>query len=141
VSAAEHLLDAIVEGCTRDDHDHIADHRAEVLAEAASIAATFLERFPDWDAMKAAGIIGPHTMARAIGDELRRMADAGQAGKDTRKCESTQPAPHEDMSLPPELREALRIMAKRGPVIELTAPTAQLAGAVLDDVTDGGDAR
>lgn len=34
MSAAEHLRDAIDMGCTRDDHDHIADHRAEVLAEA-----------------------------------------------------------------------------------------------------------
>ncbi|MFD9445006.1 hypothetical protein [Streptomyces sp. NPDC060001] len=34
MSAAEHLQQAIDEGCTRDDHDHIADHRAEVLAEA-----------------------------------------------------------------------------------------------------------
>lgn len=27
--------------------------------------------------------------------------------------------PHEDESLPPQLREALRIMARRGPVVEL----------------------
>jgi hypothetical protein len=42
VSAAEHLREAIAEGCTRDDHDHIADHRAEVraevLAETAALA-------------------------------------------------------------------------------------------------------
>ncbi len=36
MSAAEHLAEAIAVGCSRDDHDHIADHRAEVLAEAAS---------------------------------------------------------------------------------------------------------
>ncbi|MFJ3597939.1 hypothetical protein ACIPRU_15650 [Streptomyces sp. NPDC090126] len=35
MSAAEHLAEAIDVGCTRDDHDHIAMHRAEVLAEAA----------------------------------------------------------------------------------------------------------
>lgn len=34
MSAAEHLQEAIDVGCTRDDHDHVADHRAEVLAEA-----------------------------------------------------------------------------------------------------------
>jgi hypothetical protein len=34
VSAAEHLREAIAEGCTRDDHDHITDHRAEVLGHA-----------------------------------------------------------------------------------------------------------
>ena len=33
MSAANHLLDAIAYGCTRDDHDHIADHRDEVLRE------------------------------------------------------------------------------------------------------------
>ncbi|MEV6569984.1 hypothetical protein [Streptomyces sp. NPDC051577] len=36
MSAAEHLAEAIDVGCTRDDHDHVADHRAEVLAEQAS---------------------------------------------------------------------------------------------------------
>lgn len=30
--------------------------------------------------------------------------------------------PHEDETLPPQLREALRIMARRGPVVELTGP-------------------
>ena len=35
MSAADHLREAIEIGCTRDDHDHIAAHRAEVLAEAA----------------------------------------------------------------------------------------------------------
>jgi hypothetical protein len=35
---------------------------------------------------------------------------------------------HEDESLPPQLREALRIMARRGPVVELTAPTRATAG-------------
>lgn len=30
------------------------------------------------------------------------------------------PAPHEDPTLPPQLREALAIMARRGPVVELT---------------------
>ncbi len=31
-------------------------------------------------------------------------------------------APHDDPTLPPQLREALRIMGKRGKVVELTAP-------------------
>lgn len=52
------------------------------------------------------------------------------AGKDTRDAaqapagESTQPdvapQPHDDPALPPQLREALRIMGRRGPVVELT---------------------
>jgi hypothetical protein len=29
---------------------------------------------------------------------------------------------HEDETLPPQLREALRVMARRGPVVELTGP-------------------
>jgi hypothetical protein len=83
-------LDAGPDDIARTIHGEI---RGEVLREAASIAATFLGRFPDWDAMKAAGIIGPHTMARAIGDELRRMADAGQVGTVTAPSgETTQPA-------------------------------------------------
>lgn len=59
-------------------------HRAEVLAEAAAVADAFTSRWPDMDAMKAAGIIGPFSTLGALADELRRMADAGQAGKDTR---------------------------------------------------------
>lgn len=34
MSAAEHLVEAIAFGCTRNDHDHIGDHRREVLAAA-----------------------------------------------------------------------------------------------------------
>jgi hypothetical protein len=68
----------------------LAMHRAEVLREAAEVVHSM-----DTD---------PST--RAAADELRRMADAGQAGKDTRQGESTQLAGQ------------------------------QLAGAVLDDVTD-----
>jgi len=36
MSAAEHLQEALDFGCTRDDHDHIGDHRIEVLLEAAA---------------------------------------------------------------------------------------------------------
>lgn len=36
MSAADHLRQAIAYGCTRDDHDHVGDHRAEVLLEAAA---------------------------------------------------------------------------------------------------------
>jgi len=94
MSAAEHLQEAIDVGCTRDDHDHVADHRAEVLAEAADVAERFTERWPDMDAMKADGVIGPHTAFKRIADELRLMT-----GKDTGDAiqapagESTQPAP------------------------------------------------
>lgn len=64
-------------------------HRTEVLAEAAAIAEKFTERWPDMDAMKADGIIGAFTALGALADELRRMANAGQVGKDTREGEST----------------------------------------------------
>lgn len=53
-------------------------HRAEVLAEAADT----IDRTPSISA-------AVHATA-----ELRRMAASGQAGKDTREGESTQPAPH-----------------------------------------------
>lgn len=52
--------------------------RAEVLREGAQIADRFNERYEDFDAMKAAGIIGPHTMAGAISSELRAQAIAAE---------------------------------------------------------------
>jgi hypothetical protein len=44
MSAAEHLREAIDVGCTRDDHDHVADHRAEVLAEAKTEVVAWLAK-------------------------------------------------------------------------------------------------
>lgn len=96
MSAAEHLREAIDVGCTRDDHDHVGDHRAEVLLDAALVADRFTERWPDMEAMKADGIIGPFTALSRLANELRRMA----AGKDTGSTpagESTQPADDEPM--------------------------------------------
>lgn len=78
MSAAEHLREAIDVGCTRDDHDHVADHRAEVISEVA-----------DWI------LEHPHPgddPAEFYAGLVRRMADAGQVGKDTREGESTQTA-------------------------------------------------
>ena len=54
----------------------LGEHRAEVLNEAADVAVRYLARYADLDAVKAAGIIGPHTMAGAISDELHRLAAA-----------------------------------------------------------------
>lgn len=73
--------------------DHDAERRAEVLAEAAAMAERFTEQWPDMDAMKADGIIGPFTAVGRLADQLREMA-----GKDTGGAvqapagESTQPA-------------------------------------------------
>jgi hypothetical protein len=75
MSAAEHLREAIDVGCTRDDHDHIADHRAEVLNEAADAVAENLRDTPEY--------------GQYIADLLRQMADAR---KDTPEGETTQPA-------------------------------------------------
>ncbi|MFD7016038.1 hypothetical protein [Streptomyces sp. NPDC059928] len=41
MSAADELRDAIAYGCTRDDHDHVADHRAEVLHETPLFLAEY----------------------------------------------------------------------------------------------------
>lgn len=38
MSAAEHLVEAIAFGCTNGDHDHVGDHRREVLAAAEPLA-------------------------------------------------------------------------------------------------------
>ena len=59
-----------------------AKHRADVLREAATVAEEFSERYPEMDDMKAAGIIGPNTMAGAIGAELRRIADEAQPAEE-----------------------------------------------------------
>ncbi|GGX02218.1 hypothetical protein [Streptomyces chryseus] len=40
-SAADHLNEAVTEGCTRDDHDHVGDHRAEVLHETPLFLAEY----------------------------------------------------------------------------------------------------
>jgi hypothetical protein len=69
-------------------------------------------------------------MGRA-GDELAAAGHAPAAGHDlddvAAGAHRPRP-PHEDESLPPQLREALRIMARRGPVVELTAGTAAPSG-------------
>ncbi|MFG2978825.1 hypothetical protein ACGFYY_38290 [Streptomyces sp. NPDC048331] len=44
MSAAEHLAEAISVGCTRDDHDHVGDHRREVLNEAIQTANSAYEQ-------------------------------------------------------------------------------------------------
>ncbi|MFJ1695741.1 hypothetical protein ACIOHC_11405 [Streptomyces sp. NPDC088252] len=65
MNAADHLREAIDFGCTRDDHDHVAMHRAEVLAEAADAIVAENDRV-FW-----ATTPGKHWAA----DLLRRMAD------------------------------------------------------------------
>lgn len=55
MSAAEHLREAIAEGCTRDDeHDHIADHRAEVLDDLAKLFDDRGRALPDGGPLVAA---------------------------------------------------------------------------------------
>jgi hypothetical protein len=85
MSAAEHLREAIDVGCTRDDHDHVADHRAEVLREAADFIDSSGTDFP------VAVRNGVEWAVRT----LRRMAEEPANGKDTGGApagESTQPA-------------------------------------------------
>jgi hypothetical protein len=74
--------------------EHDGHRRTEVLTEAAAVAERFTEQWPDMDAMKADGIIGPFTAFGRVADELRDMAR-----KDTRDStqlpagESTETAP------------------------------------------------
>lgn len=75
MSAAEHLREAIDIGCTRDDHDHIADHRAEVLAEVTTL-------FDDRGLALDGGIMTAYDAAELV----RRHAggkDAGVAAEPT----------------------------------------------------------
>lgn len=68
--------------------------RPEVLAEAAAVADRFTERWPDMDAMKADGVIGPFTAFGRLADELREMAGKDTGGQPA--GESTQPAQDAD---------------------------------------------
>jgi hypothetical protein len=72
--------------------EHDTHRRTEVLTEAADVAEHFTERWPDVEAMKADGIIGPFTAWGRLAEELRRMAGAVQDGKGTREGELTRPA-------------------------------------------------
>ncbi|MFF2964296.1 hypothetical protein ACFVT1_36640 [Streptomyces sp. NPDC057963] len=67
MSAADHLREAIDFGCARDDHDHVAMHRAEVLTEAAD---DLVAACPDHGDADEAWMDCPCEYA----DELRRMA-------------------------------------------------------------------
>ena len=100
MSAAEHLREAIDVGCTRDDHDHVADHRAEVLREAGGIADQLIAAVPHTDPDGLAKV----DAYRAYSDRLHEIADCGElAGKDTGGApagESTQPAPAPDFFQP-----------------------------------------
>jgi hypothetical protein len=98
MSAAEHLREAIDVGCTRDDHDHIADHRAEVLREAADLIEAWQHDADDAAALDHGALTDTETAAHiAVHRMARRLRE--MAGKDTggaaqaRVGESTQPAP------------------------------------------------
>jgi hypothetical protein len=73
MSAADDVREAIAVGCTRDDHDHVADHRAEVLDEAATEAEIQIQFVggPDSPGGKALAYLA---------DRLRRMADTPVGG-------------------------------------------------------------
>ena len=94
--------------------------RAEVLTEAADVAEQFTEQWPDLDAMKADGIIGPFTAIGRIADQLREMAGKDTGGAQAPAGESTQPAP--------DLHGTVRgaITASQGPLLPLPAHTVQL---------------
>ena len=55
---------------------------AEILRNVAVFVEKFTENWSCFDSMKQDGIIGPHTMARAIHDELIRLAEATETGEE-----------------------------------------------------------
>lgn len=79
MSAAEHLAEAIDVGCSRDDHDHIGDHRREVLLEAADAVDAGKLSFPE-------DVRGGASWAARM---LRRMADEEGEGTGTTGGEPT----------------------------------------------------
>lgn len=80
--------------------EHNAHRRAQVLTEAVNLAEKFTERWPDWDAMKADGIIGPFTAFGALADELRRMAAAEPDPGDDDQPPAGEPTPAPDFFQP-----------------------------------------
>lgn len=109
MSAAEHLQEAIDVGCTRDDHDHIADHRAEVLAEGTALILAARDadeaHHPD-DIAHINRRVGMREAAALLRREFEPAQPPSQrpqvrraGGKDTGGApagESTQPAPDAD---------------------------------------------
>ncbi|MFD8407212.1 hypothetical protein ACFV1G_21305 [Streptomyces anulatus] len=86
MSAAEHLTQAIDVGCTRDDHDHIAMHRAEVLAEAAD----FLTEI----GTPITGERSEHERGLMYGAErLRLLADPSKAARMTEATDALNALP------------------------------------------------
>ncbi|MFD4740563.1 hypothetical protein ACFWNQ_24845 [Streptomyces virginiae] len=79
MSAAEHLAEAIDVGCSRDDHDHVGDHRREVLMEAADAVDSGKAPFPE----------GVKSGASWAARMLRRMADEEGKGTGTTGGEPT----------------------------------------------------
>jgi hypothetical protein len=105
MSAAEHLREAIAVGCTRDDHDHVGDHRAEVLAAGSALILAARDadeaQHPD-DIAHINRRIGMREAAALLRREFEPAQPPSQrpqvrraAGKDTGGApagESTQPA-------------------------------------------------
>ncbi|MGA5424570.1 hypothetical protein [Streptomyces lavendulocolor] len=94
MSSAEHLQEAIDVGCTRDDHDHVADHRAEVLAE---VTAWLLKKAREFGSLTGRENAVREEVLQRMASKIARGAvrpdnlrlPAGAAEKDTREGEST----------------------------------------------------
>ncbi|MFE4329707.1 hypothetical protein ACFRQM_09645 [Streptomyces sp. NPDC056831] len=96
MSAAEHLREAIDVGRTRDDHDHVADHRAKVLREAAD----FIDNDDTCDCD------GCETCAlRRYAADLRRMADEAATARQLARFEDAQQTLQQLREPGPEYRE------------------------------------
>lgn len=93
MSAAEHLAEAIAVGCSRDDHDHVGDHRREVLEAAIAAVEDPTRRSSlGWESAR---------------DVLRRMAEEEGKGTGTTGGEPTPQA----MSAADHYREAERLLS------------------------------
>jgi hypothetical protein len=89
-------------GCTRDDHDHIADHRAEVLREAVAKQRAFIEEAKGWEI----------TQSTWLASDLVDLIDpdyhaAAQGEKDTASPAATS-TPQPDADRLAHLRQAVR---------------------------------
>lgn len=78
-TAADHLREALDVGCTRDDHDHIADHADEVRAEHTDVFVRWL--YKKAAEYRAAGGTAAKKRQRAVQAEaIELLADKARRG-------------------------------------------------------------
>ena len=110
-TAADHLREAIAEGCTRsDEHDHIADHAAEVRAEHNTVIARWLLKKAA-EYRSTGGAAAERRQHAMQAETIERLADKLRRGA-ARPNNLLTPSPEfETESWPGELRALRRTLS------------------------------